>query len=226
VLHLPSRELQNGAGRTTLPEQPFQVLRLLLARPGGVVTREELRERLWPEGTFVDYEHSLNAAVKRLRAALGDDAKRPNFIETLPRRGYRWMPDAAPRAIRLAVLPFTVHDGHDAFGSGLAEELIAQLGHRGDGRVHVVSRRSALACTGDVRRASDVGASLGADYLLEGGVRQHGDRVRIAVWLVDTRDEIQMWSDVHECGMCDPVAAQIHVAGHVAQSVIEKCSQS
>ena len=60
-------------------------------RAGEVVTRDELRDRLWPQGTFVDYEHSLNAAVKRLRAVLDDDAKAPRYIETLPRRGYRWI---------------------------------------------------------------------------------------------------------------------------------------
>ena len=68
------------------------------ARPGDVVTREELRRQLWPDGTYVDFEHSLNAAVKRLRAALGDDADNPRFVETLPRRGYRFVAaSAAPR---------------------------------------------------------------------------------------------------------------------------------
>jgi len=60
---------------------------MMLEHPGDVVTRDELRQRLWPEGTFVDFEHSLNAAVKRLRAALGDDAENPRFVQTLPRRG-------------------------------------------------------------------------------------------------------------------------------------------
>ena len=92
AVHEPTRELMKGASRIRLQEQPFQILQLLLARAGAVVTREELRDRLWPNGTFVDFEHSLNAAVKRLRAALGDDAKAPRYIETLPRRGYRWMP--------------------------------------------------------------------------------------------------------------------------------------
>ncbi|HEY3093903.1 MAG TPA: helix-turn-helix domain-containing protein [Vicinamibacterales bacterium] len=70
---------------------------LLIARPGTVVTREELRERLRPDGTFVDFEHSLNAAVKRLRAALDDDWRAPRCIETLPRRGYRWIAAPVPR---------------------------------------------------------------------------------------------------------------------------------
>ena len=82
-----ARELRTGSTRIRLQDQPFEILRLLVRRPGEVVTREELRRQLWPDGTYVDFEHSLNAAVKRLRAALGDDADNPRFVETLPRRG-------------------------------------------------------------------------------------------------------------------------------------------
>ena len=96
ALHEPARELLVGSSRIRLQEQPFQILQLLLERAGAVVTRDELRDRLWPDGTFVDFEHSLNAAVKRLRAVLGDDAKEPTFIETLPRRGYRWIATTVP----------------------------------------------------------------------------------------------------------------------------------
>ena len=96
ALREATRELLKGDARIRLQEQPFQILELLLARPGELVTRDELRDRLWPNGTFVDFEHSLNAAVKRLRAALGDDAKAPRYIETLPRRGYRWIADTIP----------------------------------------------------------------------------------------------------------------------------------
>jgi TolB-like protein/DNA-binding winged helix-turn-helix (wHTH) protein len=86
-----ARELCDGARRVRLQDQPFEILRLMLDRPGDVVTRDELRHRLWPEGTFVDFEHSLNAAVRRLREVLGDSASTPRFIETLPRRGYRFI---------------------------------------------------------------------------------------------------------------------------------------
>ena len=92
-----SRELRKGERCVRLQEQPFEILRLMLERPGDVVTRDELRQRLWPDGTFVDFEHSLNAAVKRLRAALGDDADNPRFVETLPRRGYRFIARARGR---------------------------------------------------------------------------------------------------------------------------------
>jgi DNA-binding winged helix-turn-helix (wHTH) protein len=96
ALHEPTRELIRGTTRVRLQEQPFQIMRLLLARPGGLVTRDEMRNRLWPNGTYVDFEHSLNAAVKRLRAALGDDARAPKYVETLPRRGYRWISSVIP----------------------------------------------------------------------------------------------------------------------------------
>jgi DNA-binding winged helix-turn-helix (wHTH) protein len=72
-----------------LPEQPLAVLKALLQRPGEIVRGEELCQLLWPSGTFVDFEHGLNAAVKRLRDALGDTADVPGYIETIPRRGYR-----------------------------------------------------------------------------------------------------------------------------------------
>jgi Tol biopolymer transport system component/DNA-binding winged helix-turn-helix (wHTH) protein len=84
-------ELRRQGVKTRLQEQPLKVLLLLLSRPGDIVTREELRAQLWPADTFVDFEHSLNAAVKRLRDALGDSADNPRFIETIPRRGYRFL---------------------------------------------------------------------------------------------------------------------------------------
>lgn len=90
-LDLESGELRRQGRRMTLHEKPFQVLTALLAEPGRVVTRQELRDHLWADGTFVDFDANLNAAVKKLRDALGDDAASPRFVETLPRRGYRFI---------------------------------------------------------------------------------------------------------------------------------------
>ena len=84
-------ELRKHGLRIKLQEQPFQVLCLLLARPGELVTREELRKMLWPADTFVDFEHGLNKTINKLREALSDDKERPRYIETLPRRGYRFI---------------------------------------------------------------------------------------------------------------------------------------
>src|SRR6267378_1418826 len=83
-------ELRKNGVKLKLQEQPFQVLCLLLEHPGELVSREELRSRLWSADTFVDFDHGLNAAIKRLRDALGESADTPVFIETLARRGYRF----------------------------------------------------------------------------------------------------------------------------------------
>jgi Tol biopolymer transport system component/DNA-binding winged helix-turn-helix (wHTH) protein len=90
-VNLHTGELRQRGQKVRLQEQPFQVLAALLERPGDVVTREELRSKLWPADTFVDFDHSLNAAIKRLRDALGESAEKPIFIETLARRGYRFI---------------------------------------------------------------------------------------------------------------------------------------
>ncbi len=84
-------ELRKHGIRIKLPDQSFTVLLVLLEDPGAVVSREQLRKRLWGEDTFTDFEHGLNAAVNRLRDALGDSVNEPRFIETLPKRGYRFI---------------------------------------------------------------------------------------------------------------------------------------
>jgi DNA-binding winged helix-turn-helix (wHTH) protein len=88
---LRAEELYKAGRKIKLQVQPFHVLAMLLEQPGEVLTREELRNRLWPADTFVDFDHSLNTAVKKLRQALGDDKTKPRFVETLPKRGYRFI---------------------------------------------------------------------------------------------------------------------------------------
>ncbi|HEX6502354.1 MAG TPA: helix-turn-helix domain-containing protein [Terriglobales bacterium] len=92
--HRSHRHCRKTGVRIKLQEQPFQILAMLLERPGQIVTREELQKRLWPQDTFVDFDLSLNSAVKKLRQALGDDSENPRFIETLYRRGYRFLAQA------------------------------------------------------------------------------------------------------------------------------------
>jgi DNA-binding winged helix-turn-helix (wHTH) protein len=105
-------ELRRQGVRIKLQEQPFHVLTVLLQRPGEVVTREELRNQNWPADTFVDFDNSLNTAINKLREALGDSADNPRFIETLPRRGYRF------------VTPVT---GVDGTTSGIASSVSAAV---------------------------------------------------------------------------------------------------
>ncbi|MGE0813445.1 MAG: tetratricopeptide repeat protein [Vicinamibacterales bacterium] len=241
TLDTRSRELIGGARTIRLQDQPFEVLRMLLARPGQVVTRADLQRGLWPDGTFVDFEHSLNAAVKRLRTALGDDAEQPRYIETLPRLGYRFVapvaatiPAPAPARIadgtlRLAVLPFTTFGGAsdpDYFTDGLTEELIAQLALTGRGRLAVIARGSSMACKGTTERARTVGRALGVDYLVEGSVRRDGERVRIVARLVEAASEATLWVETFERQLTESLSVQADVAARTAQSLAIELGQA
>lgn len=93
---LTTGELRKSGRKVRVQEQPFQILVILARRPGELVSREELVRSLWPDGTFVDYDHSLNTAVNKLREMLGDSATTPRYIETLPRRGYRFLAEVTP----------------------------------------------------------------------------------------------------------------------------------
>src|SRR5512139_4215610 len=90
-LDVRSGELRRNGTTVRLQPQPFKVLVLLASRPGDVVTREEVQSEVWPAGTFVDFEQSLNFCIRQIRSALGDNANSPRYLETLPRRGYRWI---------------------------------------------------------------------------------------------------------------------------------------
>jgi len=94
---LETRELRRNGLRVRLPDQPFSVLEILLANPGKLVTREELQQQIWPNDVFVDFDQGLNKAINRIREALGDSASSPLFVETIPRRGYRFIAPIAPK---------------------------------------------------------------------------------------------------------------------------------
>jgi DNA-binding winged helix-turn-helix (wHTH) protein len=90
-MDLRGRELRKRGLRVRLQDQPFQVLAALVTHAGELVSREQLRQWVWPEDTFVEFDHALNTAVKKIRFALGDDANTPRFVETVPRHGYRFI---------------------------------------------------------------------------------------------------------------------------------------
>jgi Tol biopolymer transport system component/DNA-binding winged helix-turn-helix (wHTH) protein len=130
-LDLRSGELRKAGSRINLPDQPFRILAVLLEHPGELVTRDELRSRVWPTDTFVDFDHGLNAAIKRLRDALGDSADTPRFVETLPRRGYRFI---APVDDVVAASASSGNGGGAAAGSGsLAEPQPTVMVGQADG---------------------------------------------------------------------------------------------
>jgi cholera toxin transcriptional activator len=127
---LAAGELRKNGARMRLQEQPFQVLAALLENAGQVVTRDELRQKIWPADTFVDFDHSLNTAVNKIREALGDSASSPRFVETLARRGYRFIApvdsESAP-----SNAPNGAPDTQSAGEAALHPELHVPLPHRG-----------------------------------------------------------------------------------------------
>ena len=222
--------------RLRLQDQPFALLTLMLEHPGELLTRDELRNRLWPDGTFVDFEHGLNAAVKRLRSVLGDNAERPRFVETLHRRGYRFIakvermnghgsyevPTAGDDRHRLAVLPFTMlgeASVPESFANGLTEEVITQVGRIASDRLGVIARSSAMRVQRVDRTAREIGSALRAQYLLEGTVRTEANRVRITAQLIDAQRDTQLWADSFDRAIADSLLVQSDVATQIVRAV-------
>jgi DNA-binding winged helix-turn-helix (wHTH) protein len=124
VVDARAGEVYRRGKKIKLQQQPAQVLLTLLEKPGEIVTREELRRIIWPADTFVDFEHSLNTAIKKLRQALGDRAGKSRFVETLPRRGYRFLPKVEELEGKAEVKSGT----HRLTGEGKVFTLVAQEG--------------------------------------------------------------------------------------------------
>ena len=126
---LTAGELRKSGSKVRLQEQPFQLLAYLLTRSGEVVTRDELREKLWPADTFVDFDHSLNTAVNKVREALGDSASSPRFVETLARRGYRFL--GPVNRVGVVRIDEDLASSESTDSSTIDPELEIPLPHRG-----------------------------------------------------------------------------------------------
>ena len=169
AVDLRSGELSvDGSQRhITLPDQPLRILDALLERPGELVTRDELRQRVWSTDTFVDFEHGLNAAVKRLRDVLGDSADDVRFIETVPRRGYRFIApvsvvNGGPPAASQGVMPAVAPERPVSTASPAATDQPQQLAHE-------LITRSASRPRVYAGLGLGAGALLGAAMLAGGG---------------------------------------------------------
>ena len=231
-LDLRAGELQKGTEKTRLQDKPFQILRLLLEHSGEVVTREELQKNLWPGGTVVEFDHSIATALKKLRRALGDDADHPRYIETLARRGYRWIAGVewveasdkqkisspAHEAIdSIAVLPFANLSGdveQDYFCEGLAEEILNAL-TRIPG-LRVTARTSSFAFRGKEQDIRQIGQTLNVRSILEGSVRHSGNRIRITVQLIHAGSGYHLWSENYDREMTGVFAVQEEIAQAIA----------
>jgi TolB-like protein/Tfp pilus assembly protein PilF len=239
-LDLRTRELRKAGRKVQIQEQPLSVLISLLERPGELVTRDELRQKLWQSDTFVDFDTGLNKAIGKIREALTDSAASPRFVETLPKRGYRFIapieklaPErSAPRtgleqtgaktaekAPAIAVLPFVnmSTDKEDAyFSDGLSEEIINALTKLPG--LRVIARTSAFRFRGeqDLRK---VGEALQVGTVLEGSVRKAGNRLRITAQLIDVADDSHIWSERYDREMTDVFAIQDEISAAIVDQL-------
>lgn len=257
-------ELRKNGVKLRLEGQPLLVLQALLERPGEIVSRDELKQKLWPADTFVDFESSINAAVKRVRQVLDDSADTPRFVETLPRRGYRFIcpvnggsahADARPRrsnrygarffllmaggaaaaillglnvgALRerlvgppptpkirsLAVLPLenlTGDPDQEYLVDTLHDDLISHMSQIQS--LRVISRTSVLPYKGQRTSLPEIARQLRVDGIIEGSVRQVGDRVRMNVQLIHAPADRHLWARDYDSREQQFVPADITLA--------------
>ena len=226
-LESESGELRKQGLKVRLQEQPFQILQILLEHPGKVVTREELQQRIWSSDTFVDFDHGVYNAIKKLREALGDSAETPRYIETLSRRGYRFIapvneivsePHSPPPTANLArdsiaVLPFlnlSADPENEFFADGITEEIINALAQIE--QLHVVARSSAFSFKGKHIDLRIIGEQLNVRTILEGSVRRAGNHLRITAQLVNVADGYHVWSERYDREMKDIFDVQDEIA--------------
>src|SRR5215831_10100799 len=209
VLRFDEFELDTGSGelrlrgdRIKLPPQPFKVLELLARHSGEVLTREKIREEIWRDDTFVDFEQGLNFCIRQIRDALGDTAGAPRFVETLPRRGYRFllpveMPVRAQQKIisRLMVLPFRMlrpDPETDFLAFSLADALTSSL----SGLKSLVVRSSLAASrfSGGAQDLKTIAAEADVDMIVTGTLLSAGGEIRATAQLTDAISGTLVWS--------------------------------
>lgn len=229
-LDVTTGELRKSGAPVKLPPQPARVLVLLARNAGRLVTREDIQREVWRTDTFVDFEQGLNYCLKEIRAALGDDARAPKFIETLPKRGYRFLasidraaaPAVASAKIGIAVLPFENLSGdpeQEYFSDGLTDEMITRLGRLNPARLGVIGRTSAMKFKASRQTIAEIGRELGVAYVLEGSVRRSSTRVRITARLVQAGDQTHVWTESYDRSFDDVLTLQGDIAQAIAREI-------
>jgi TolB-like protein/lipoprotein NlpI len=210
------------------------VLAFLLNHRGTLVTREQIRLAIWGEDTFVDFEQGLNFCIRQIRLALNDQAEKPNYVETLPRLGYRFVgklemggdrnapvPAAEQKRLRIAVVPveeLSEKEG-DYFAAGLTEDMISALSRIDPARLRVTSVPKLESGEEMATHLNRLQRELNLDYLLRGSVRRSGDTLRISAQLHDLRDRCVLWSETYDRKAYDLLAVQEEVTQRVSESL-------
>lgn len=208
-------ELRRGDRKLPLPPQPCLLLSVLASHAGRLVTREELREALWPKGVHVSYNLGLNSCLKQIRHALDDRVDAPEYIETLTGRGYRFLAsvrrdtEAAGQVVRLAVLPFepigpSVEQAAPLAGS-LTDDLLEELARQDPAGLELASEPWRTEPR--------------ADYVVTGRVRASGARMRVTIRLTDTATSGLCWIRTYDASLSDPIDLPVRLASTAAGDV-------
>ena len=226
-VNLGREELRRKGVQVKLQKQPFQVLRLLLEHPGEFVTRERIRKTLWPEDQFVGFEQSISTAVLRLRRALRENADAPVYIESVARKGYRFIAPIAQEdhrqkgsAIRaIAVLPFqdfTQAEDTRYFVDGFTDSLVTEMALRSDLRVVPrITMESYKNAQEDSRR---VAHELDVQAVVEGSILRSGDRIRISARLLHILEERHLWAQTYDRDARDILLLQQEIVHAIVTS--------
>ena len=219
-LNAENFELKRAGRRVKLDKTALELLLFLAERPGRLVTHEEaIRARVGQGRLLIEAESALYTAVRKIRRPLGEHPAHPRFVETVARKGYRFvLPKASlekdrkenkpPKRPILAVLPLDNLSGgpdprQDYFSDGLTEGWIAALGRLSPEELGVIARTSVMRYKGAKKSVAEIGRELGADYVIEGSVRRSRGRVRVAVQLIRTSDETHVSAENIESPLGD-----------------------
>ena len=237
-LNTHAGELWAGNEKVHLQEQPLQILMLLLEHAHDVVTRDEMEHILWPGQSFGNHEDSLNHAIRRLREALDDPAAHPRFIETLPRRGYRfmarvegltphpstlgrsWSPAPFPGIESIAVLPFenlSPDPEQQYFADGMTDALITDLSKII--ALRLISRTTVMRYKGTKKPLPRIAKELNVDAVVQGTVLRSGDRVRISAQLIRPAPERHLWVESYERDLGDVLSVQGEITQAIAREI-------
>ena len=222
-----SAELLRHGERIALSPQPFKVLALLVQKDGAVVTRAEIRDQVWGAGTHVEFDQGLNFAIRQIREALDDDAAAPQFIETLPRRGYRFLmpitssaPEKPPTLTRLIVLPFRLlrDDPDTAFlAFSLPDAVTSSL----SGLESLVVRSSLVASryAGAPADTRAIGAEADVDMIVTGTLLRSADVVRVNAQLTEAVSGTLLWSHTAQASVGDFFQLQDELTRRIVESL-------